>query len=107
MCEAVQRLEEGHVDADLGGGVFKQRVARPHKGRSSGFRTILLVCIRERAFFVYGFSKNERDNIRKDELRGFRELAALLDSYNESQIQEAVTSGALIEVICNEQDIPE
>lgn len=107
LCEAVRRLEEGIVDADLGGGVIKQRVARPNEGRSSGFRTIILVCIEERAFFVYGFSKNQRDNIRTDELKGFKELAALFDSYSESQTHEAVTSGALIEVRCNEQDIPE
>lgn len=107
LCEAVRRLEEGIVDADLGGGVIKQRVARPNEGRSSGFRTIILVCIEERAFFVHGFSKNQRDNIRTDELKGFKELAALFDNYSESQIQEAVTSGTLIEVRCNEQDIPE
>lgn len=105
LCEAVRRILQGLVDADLGGGVIKQRLARRHEGRSSGFRTIILVCIQERPFFVYGFAKNQRDNIGTDELQGFRELADPLDSYSETQIQEAATSGALIEVRCNEQDL--
>ena len=55
LCEAVGRARSGSVDADLGGGVIKQRIARKGGGRSGGFRTIILFRRGELAFFVYGF----------------------------------------------------
>ena len=41
LCDAVERAERGLVDADLGGGVIKQRIAWRGQGRSGGFRTIV------------------------------------------------------------------
>ncbi len=90
--------ERGLIDADLGGGVIKQRIARPGGGRSGGFRTIVLFHATERAVFVYGFGKNERDNIRDDELTEFRRLASLVLTYSDDAIMMAIESGALIEV---------
>ena len=75
LCEAVRRAREGLVDAGLGGGVIKQRVARKGGGRSGGFRTIVLFRRGELAFFVYGFAKSDRANLRRDELATFRLLA--------------------------------
>ncbi len=66
LCEAVGRARSGLVDADLGGGVIKQRVARKGGGRSGGFRTIVLFRRGELAFFVYGFAKSGRENLRRD-----------------------------------------
>ena len=60
LCEAVRRAGEGLVDADLGGGVIKQRIARKGGGRSGGFRTIVLFRRGALAFFVYGFAKSGR-----------------------------------------------
>lgn len=57
----------GLIDADLGSGLIKQRIARPGASKSGGFRTIVLFRSRERAFFVHGFAKNEKDNIGDDE----------------------------------------
>ena len=68
LCEAVQRAREGLIDADLGGGVIKQRIARRGGGRSGGFRTIVLLRRGALAFFVYGFAKSDRENLRRDEL---------------------------------------
>src|SRR6266436_7057973 len=62
LRDAVSRAEKGQIDADLGGGVIKQRIARPGQGRSKGYRTIILFRHRARAFFVYGFAKNQRAN---------------------------------------------
>jgi hypothetical protein len=64
LCEAVRRAEKGSIDADLGGGVIKQRLARQGQGRSGGWRSIVLFRRGDRAFFVYGFAKSDRDNIR-------------------------------------------
>ena len=75
VCEAVRRARRGLIDANLGGSVIKQRVARKGGGRSGGFRTILLFRQGELAFFVYGFAKSSRENLRRDELETFRLLA--------------------------------
>ena len=101
LCEAVERAERGIVDADLGGDVIKQRVARQGQGRSGGYRTILLLRIGSRAIFAYGFAKNDRENIDKHELEGFRSLAAELLEYADDRIEKSLDAGALLEVDCN------
>ena len=68
LRQAIEAAERGLVDADLGGGVIKQRVARQGGGKSGGFRTIVLFRLGERAFFVHGFAKSDLGNIRADEL---------------------------------------
>ena len=98
LIEAVVDAERGLVDADLGGGVIKQRIARPGGGKSGGFRTIVLFRLRERAFFVHGFAKNERDNITVDELAAFKMLAAEMLAYDNAAIAAALSAGALVEV---------
>jgi hypothetical protein len=67
LREAVRRAERGLVDADLGGGVIKRRVARPAEGRSGGYRTLILYRQVHRAFFVYGFAKSQQANISGEE----------------------------------------
>lgn len=84
---AIRDAERGLIDADLGGGVIKQRTARPGGGKSGGFRTIILFRAGARAFFVHGFAKNERANIRDDELAAFRMLAAELLGYRDEAIE--------------------
>jgi hypothetical protein len=76
LCAAVERAERGLVDADLGGGVIKQRIAREGQGRSGGYRTLLAFRSKDRAVFIYGFAKSERDNIEDDELTTLQEIAA-------------------------------
>jgi hypothetical protein len=96
--EAVARAERGLVDADLGGGVVKQRVARPGQGRSGGYRTLVLLKAGERAVFAYGFAKSDRGNVREDELTALRELATELLRYDDEDLARALEAGALIEV---------
>ena len=106
LREAVRNAELGLVDADLGGGVIKQRVARPGGGKSGGFRTIILFRSGTRAFFVHGFAKSERANIRDDELAAFRMLAAQLLNYGDAALAEAIRNGVLIEVTEDDQAVP-
>lgn len=101
LCEAVQRAEAGLVDADLGGGVIKQRIARKGQGKSGGFRSIVLFRQGERSFFVYGFEKSDRDNIRKDELKAFRMLAVEMLGLDEVALKAAMANGTIMEVICD------
>jgi len=105
LCEAAARAGRGLIDADLGGGVIKQRIARAHEGKSGGFRSIVLFRSGDKAFFVYGFPKSARDNIRTDELKGFRLLAAEMFGHDDVALAKALKSGAILEVQCDEQDL--
>src|SRR6266581_4838241 len=75
LCEAVDRAEAGSIDADLGGDLVKQRVARAGGGRSGGFRTLIAYQGTKRSVFLYGFAKNERDNISPKKLAELKLLA--------------------------------
>ena len=103
LCKAVSEVERGLVDADLGGGVVKQRLARRGQGKSGGFRVVILYRRGARSFFAYCFAKNQRANIAQDELAALKELAAELLAYDDVQIAKAIASGVLIEVICHDQ----
>jgi hypothetical protein len=69
LSDAVERAKRGLIDADLGGGVIKQRLGRPGQGRSGGYRVLIAYRAGHRAVFLYGFAKRERENIEPDELR--------------------------------------
>ena len=107
LCEAVRRAGVGLVDADLGGGVIKQRIARKGGGRSGGFRTIVLFRRGELAFFVYGFAKSDRENLRRDELVTYRLLADGYLALDRKGLTAAQATGAIIEVECDDQAIQE
>jgi hypothetical protein len=106
LRDAIDRASRGLVDADLGGGVLKQRIARAGAGKSGGFRTIILFRAGERAFFVHGFAKNEQDNIRDDELAAFRMLAAVMLAYDDAAIARAMANGTLLELEDDGETIP-
>ena len=95
---AVDEMERGLIDANLGGHVVKKRVAVGGRGKSGGVRTLLAYRMADKAFFVYGFAKNARANIMADELKALKRLARELLAYNEKQLHEAVKYGELIEV---------
>lgn len=101
LCDAVARAESGLVDADLGRGVIKQRLARPGQGKSGGFRSIILFRRGARAFFVFGFAKNTRDNIDAAELQAFRRLADEVLGYDDATLALAMANGTMTEVMCN------
>ncbi|MEX1036799.1 MAG: type II toxin-antitoxin system RelE/ParE family toxin [Sneathiella sp.] len=105
LCRAIRNAEQGQIDADLGGGVIKQRIARPNEGKSGGYRSIVLFRSGDKAFFAYGFAKNRQGNIKRDELQGFRDLADEMLGYDSRALSKARKSGAIIEVTCDEKDI--
>jgi hypothetical protein len=98
LLDAVARAEKGQVDADLGGRVIKQRIARPGQGKSGGYRTIILFQQGERPVFVYGFAKSERANIDVDEEKQFKEAARHVLRLTEKQLAELVKNGDFVEV---------
>lgn len=99
LLEAASAVAAGQADADLGSGVFKQRIARAGGGKSGGYRTIILFKVGGHSFFAHGFAKNEKANISAKELKALKQLAALLLSYSADEIGAAVNGGALIKVL--------
>jgi hypothetical protein len=106
LCKSILDAERGLIAADLGGGVIKQRIARPGHGKSGGFRTLIVFRVGARAFFVHGFAKNEKDNIGTNELIALKKLASELLAYDDQAIARVVASGTLMEVTCDEKAIP-
>jgi len=98
LREAVARAEKGQIDADLGGEVIKQRIARPGQGRSRGYRTIILFRRGAKAVLVYGFSKSLRVNINDDEQKQFKEAAKHVLALTEKQLAELLKRGDFMEV---------
>ena len=101
LCNTADDANRGLIDADLGGGVIKQRVARRGAGKSGGFRTILVFRARELAVFVHGFAKSELENIRPDELSALKKLASEMLAYRGDALDKAAASGTLMEVKCD------
>lgn len=104
LCKAVAEMQKGLVDAQLGGGVYKKRVARTGEGKRGGYRVILATNLRERWFFMYGFAKNERDNVDEEELKMLKQLAAALLGMKDPDIEEARKRGELVEIDCGKQE---
>ena len=98
LKETVDRLETGHADADLGGDVYKMRVARQGEGKSGGYRVIVFFRSEERTFFVYGFAKSDKENINRNDLRIFKNRSKDAFSMTEAQINSQLREGNLIEV---------
>jgi len=98
LIEAIQRAERGLIDADLGGGLIKQRVARKGQGRSGGYRVIVAYRARKRAVFLLGFSKSEQDNIEPDELQSLRKFGEKWLSASSATVDASLENGSLKEV---------
>ena len=104
LCEAVREMAAGLYEADLGGGLLKKRIARPGQGKSGGFRTLVATNKGNRWFFVFGFPKNERSNIDKDEEDALKRLAAYLLLLTPPALAKAQNAGELMEVHCDAED---
>ena len=104
LKEAIDRAERGTIDADLGGGLIKQRVARQGQGRSGGYRMIVAYRMKSRAVFLYGFAKNERENIDVDELTSLRKIGMDVLAADTAKIARALAEGVMQEVDLEEED---
>jgi len=97
LADAVHRAETGLIDADLGSGLIKQRIAR------QGYRSILIFRSGERAIFVFAFAKSDRANLNAAELKVYRKAASIMLELGEDQIETEVEAGRLVEVKNDEQ----
>jgi hypothetical protein len=98
LLEAIARAEGGLIDADLGGGLIKQRVARQGRGRSGGYRTIIAYRTGGKAFFLHGFAKSDRDNIGEDELIAWKKFGGRLLTADAVTLNGMLEDGSLKEV---------
>jgi len=98
LSAAVKEMANGVIDADLGGHVMKKRVALQGQGKSNGARTLLAFKVGDKAFFMYGFAKNQQDNISPKELKALKLMAKHVLSYTPAQLSVALSAGEFIEV---------
>ena len=98
LTQAVSRAERNIIDADLGGNLIKQRVARQGQGHSGGYRTLIAYQSQTRSVFLYGFAKSEKDNIDDEELSDLRKLASQILVLDDLQLEMALAANELIEV---------
>jgi hypothetical protein len=104
LCAAVREMTAGLYDADLGGGLVKKRIARSGQGKSGGFRTLIATNKGDLWVFVYGFPKNERSNIDKDEEEALKKLATELLSLTSEALEQAKDDNELMEVDCDAEE---
>ena len=103
LCQAMSEMRAGLIDAQLGSGLVKKRIARGGKGKSGGWRALLAFKAEQKAFFLYLFPKNQQDNITPRELQALRRLAKFYLSMNMHDIQAALENKELYEVHCHEK----
>ena len=101
LLVAVEEIGQGLIDADLGGSVVKKRIGTRGRGKSGSVRTLLAFQLDDKAFFIYGFSKNERSNVSQKELKALKLLATELLGYTNAALENAMKAGDLIEVNIN------
>lgn len=104
LCSAMAEMDQGLIDADLGGGIVKKRIALPGRGKSGSARTLIATNRGNRWFFVFGFEKAQRATISDKELDALREIARDLLSLTIAQLNAAVTDGTLQEICHGNQD---
>lgn len=93
LIDAIMRAEQGLVDANLGGFLIKQRIARAGQGRSSGYRTIIAYRKGDLAVFLSIFKKSQKANISQDDLVAFQDMADLFSHMTPNDIRQFVTDG--------------
>jgi len=102
LCKAVDEMHQGLIDAELGSGLVKKRVAVGSRGKSRGIRTLVATNKENLWVFVFGFSKNDRANISDVELEALQFLTEDLLNLTNLEMKDAVQDGSLQE-ICHDQ----
>ncbi|MBX9644261.1 MAG: type II toxin-antitoxin system RelE/ParE family toxin [Novosphingobium sp.] len=105
LVAAIDLANRGLIDADLGGGLIKQRVAREGGGKSSGYRTLVFFRHEERAIFAFGFAKSDKANLSAAELKVYRQAAKIVLALTQAQIDTEVSEERLFEVNEDAQDL--
>lgn len=102
LCKAVSEMENGLIDADLGGFLYKKRVARQSRGKSGGYRTLLSARIGNRYVFLHGFPKNDKNNITQIEKKALQYTGKVFLELSADALVTAIQAGVLLEVCCEQ-----
>lgn len=103
LCAAVEEMEQGLIDADLGGRVFKKRIPVPGRGKRGGARTIIGSNLRDRWFFLFGFEKKDRETISARELGALQTIGNGLLALDPKLLDKAVAQSELEEICCEKK----
>ncbi|NHZ71794.1 MAG: type II toxin-antitoxin system RelE/ParE family toxin [Aquificales bacterium] len=98
LRQAIEEMEQGLIDANLGGSVYKKRIAVRGQGKRGSVRTIIAFKVEDSAFFIYGFAKNKQGNVGNRELKALKRLARELFNYSAQELSRAIEAGELFEV---------
>ena len=98
LAKAIRQAEAGLIDAQLGGGLIKLRIARPGAGKRGGYRTLIAYQAKSRAVFLFGFAKNERENIDPDQIDELKEFASGFLRQSDSEFDDDIAQGRLQEI---------
>ena len=98
LLKAIDEMERGLVDADLGGNVYKKRVALPGRGKSGSARTLIATNREDRWIFMFGFEKNDKEKITQPELAYLQSVAQIFLGYSNDELQLAIAKGEFLEV---------
>jgi hypothetical protein len=98
LINACKEMSNGLFDADLGGNVYKKRIASGNKGKSGGFRTIVGAVIGDKYFFLYAFAKSDKANINSKEKLALKELAKEFLEFSQDELNQLIEDGELIKV---------
>lgn len=98
LINAIKEMNQGAYEASLGGNIYKKRIPLGNKGKSGGARTVLAFKINNKAFFIYGFAKNKRDNVDENELKALKKMAKIYLGLSDEELITAVQLGKLIRV---------
>lgn len=98
LVEAAKEIRTNSYEANYGGGVVKKRIANRGRGKSGSARTIVAFKKGNHCYFVYGFEKNEKDNITLNEEKALKLVAKALLSYTDIELNHYIKEGSLIEV---------
>ena len=98
LCAAIDEMRQGLIDADLGGGIVKKRVALPGRGKRGGARILVATRKADRWFYVFGFEKNERATVSAAELEALQILAEELLSRTDKDLDALMQTDKLIEM---------
>jgi hypothetical protein len=101
LCNAAREIEAGLVDARLGGFLLKKRIGKGPRGKRGGVRVIVAHRKGDRLIFLFGFAKNDRDNIEPGERKALHKLAGLYMAKSDADVNGLVGSQVLLEVRCN------
>ncbi len=102
LCQAVKEMEDGLIDADLGGFLYKKRVARPGEGKRGAYRTLLSAKMGNRYVFLHGFPKSDKENISQDEKKALQFAGKVFLDLPAEALNKALKAGVLVEVCCEQ-----